>query len=369
MSNRTILFADDSATMRTIVEKTFAAEQFKVVSVPSGEAAILKSREIRPDIVIADIGMAGVSGYDICKAMRKDPELRDIPVIIMGGVSNPYDEMKGIEAEVTEYMKKPFDTTELIEKVKELASSALERDDHAEEIDSSLLVDETSREMAVPKPSGGGLYPEKPAVAPTGPSPIFSPMGTKPSTKETMAFGRSVIADDDKFYEEPPEEEPLSEETADILDEPSDQWLQKTEAAPEPIEIGDREDSSSSASFQVSTLAELAQIDEEGETIPTGESEDAIELSTAAIRAEEPSRLIQPTAEGLAYMAPSHDLMDRAARDVAKKAAGRIVATTPDQKAAVEKMTLEVIERVVWEVVPDLAETIIKEEIAKLLKE
>jgi CheY-like chemotaxis protein len=89
VANKTILYADDSATMRTIMEKTFAAEPVDVVAVPSGQAAIAKARELRPHVVIADVGMAGVSGYDVCKAVRGDEALAETPVLLLSGVSNP----------------------------------------------------------------------------------------------------------------------------------------------------------------------------------------------------------------------------------------------------------------------------------------
>ena len=70
LSNKSILCVDDSATMRTIIEKTFFAEPYDMVTVPSGEVAIEKARDIQPDLILADAGMVGMTGYDVCKAIR-----------------------------------------------------------------------------------------------------------------------------------------------------------------------------------------------------------------------------------------------------------------------------------------------------------
>ena len=126
MLKKAIMFVDDSATMRTIAEKTFFAEPFDVITVPSGEAAVAKLKEVRPSLALVDIGMAGVNGYDVCKAIRDDAEYGRIPVIIMSGVSTPYDENRGKDVGATEHIKKPFDTAKLIERVVELTKGGAE---------------------------------------------------------------------------------------------------------------------------------------------------------------------------------------------------------------------------------------------------
>ena len=115
----------------------------------------------------------------------------------------------------------------------------------------------------------------------------------------------------------------------------------------EPIEIKPQEPVSES--FQVGTLAELAQMDNKGAPIAMDSHDKAIEL--------EPKPRVAS--------ASAAKRIQSAAREVAEKIPG----ATSDQVSAIQSLTREVIERVVWEVVPELAETIIKEELAKLLKE
>jgi CheY-like chemotaxis protein len=325
LPNKTILFADDSATMRAIVERTFDAEPYDVVAVPSGEAALAKAREVGPSIVIADAGMPGMTGYDVCSALRGEDALKGVPVIIMSGVSNPYDEARGREVGADEHVKKPFDTTKLIEKVGELVAGAPEPVAAA-----APAPPEPPRpvEPAPPAPA-----PEPVAARPMaqpGPSAAGTPKApTKRPHKATMIFGAGGG-------------------TPPIEPEPK--------AAPDvkPIEI-DTEEAPADTSFQVGTLAELAQMDDKGKPVPPDVVGRELEL-------DEPEGPEAPPAAEAAVKLEA----TAAADEVAGKLGGDL---TPEQVEAVRALTADVIERVVWEVVPDLAEAIIREQIDKLLEE
>ncbi|MCP4600618.1 MAG: response regulator [Proteobacteria bacterium] len=358
MSNKTILFADDSATMRTIMENTFSAEPYDVATVPSGEAAIMKAREICPDIVIADAGMAGVSGYDVCKAVREDSSLSNTSVIVMAGVSSPYNEARGGEVGVDEYLKKPFDTTHLIEKIEELTSRAVVREVIPAEPESPPTMD---RPAADP-PSAAVSRPltEKPAVAPMGPRPIASPMAAQATTKKTMEYVQSAQIPDLAAEEFPVQTQ------AESFNEPEEL------ADPEPIEL--RQEIKEPESIQVSTLAELAQVDNQGEPIKSEALDDAIELSEEAALQPEPvvpttpPQPEQPAKPRISSL-PIQEAVRERARMAAEEIEDEVDDLTDQQLESIRALTVDAIERVVWEIVPDLAETIIKEEIARLLEE
>lgn len=329
MSNLTILFADDSATMRQIMEKTFAAEPVDVVTVPSGEAALAKAVEVRPSVVIADAGMPGINGYEICRALRQDPALSGVPVLILGGVSAPYDEAKGREVGATDSMKKPFDTTKLIEKVNELAAAA-----PAPAVATAAPAPAPAVAPAAPAPAVPKAPPAPPAFGkpPVPPSPPVRPaVGSGPvapsppprAVKETMDFPRPSVR--------PP--------------------------APEvrPIEL-DGDDGDHGA-IQIGTLAELAQIDERGDQLKPVTHDRAIDLTPAAPAPQ--AAAATPIEKAVAAAVP-------ASAEIVSKVGGGLTA---DQVEAIRVLTAEVVERVVWEVVPDLAEAIIQEHIARLLEE
>lgn len=322
MSNKTILFADDSATMRAIMEKTFAAEPFDVVAVPSGEAAVATARDIGPAVVIADAGMPGMSGYDVCKALRDEASLKSTPVIIMSGVSSPYDETMGREVGATEHVKKPFDTTKLIERISELTAAA----SAPTKVAAAPAAPPPKPPTVATPPAPGPAAPAPPIPPaqrpqPQAPAGLVAAGAPKPAIKETMVFG-------------------------------SEAAKEAKPAAPEevkPIEIATEAPAESEPTFQVGTLAELAQMDDSGKPL-------APDVAGKEIELDEPSMPVEPAVVPKAAAA---------ADEVAAAASG----LAPEQVEAIRKLTAEVIERVVWEVVPDLAETIIQEKIDKLLEE
>src|SRR5262245_60284094 len=89
-----ILVADDSVTMRRILELTFAGEDAQVVAVESGDAAIAKASDLRPDVILADASMA-VDGYKVASAVRGTPGLERTAVIVLASQKNPFDDARG----------------------------------------------------------------------------------------------------------------------------------------------------------------------------------------------------------------------------------------------------------------------------------
>lgn len=112
-----ILVADDSVTMRRIMELTFAGEDVNVTSVDSGDAAIARAAEVAPDVVFADVSMH-TDGYKVASAIKATPGLERTAVIVLASQKHPYDEVKGKAAGVDDHVIKPFDTQHVIDKVK-----------------------------------------------------------------------------------------------------------------------------------------------------------------------------------------------------------------------------------------------------------
>ncbi len=72
---KTLLLADDSVTIRKVVAITFASEDVNLFTVDNGEAALARARELCPDLIIADVMMPGLGGYDLCAAIRAEPAI------------------------------------------------------------------------------------------------------------------------------------------------------------------------------------------------------------------------------------------------------------------------------------------------------
>lgn len=120
VNRQKILLADDSITIRKVVELTFADEGIDVYSVADGDAAMQKFVEIEPDLVIADVNMPGMSGYQICEMIKQDESTSDIPVILLVGSFEPFDAGEASRVGSNYYFTKPFRSIrDLVGKVKE----------------------------------------------------------------------------------------------------------------------------------------------------------------------------------------------------------------------------------------------------------
>jgi CheY-like chemotaxis protein len=120
---KTILLADDSVTIQKVVAISFASEDVTVVTVDNGDDAITKVREIRPDIVLADVVMPGKNGYEVCEAIKGDPELAPIPVLLLTGTFEAFDESRAREVGSAGHIAKPFEAQSLVNEVRRLTEA------------------------------------------------------------------------------------------------------------------------------------------------------------------------------------------------------------------------------------------------------
>src|SRR3954471_10635364 len=117
---KNLLVADDSLTIRKVVGMIFSTEDFQVHTVDNGIDAIHKARELRPDVVLADVMMPGKSGYDVCEALKADPSTQAIPVMLLAGTFEAFDENRARAARADDHITKPFESQVLLDKVKAL---------------------------------------------------------------------------------------------------------------------------------------------------------------------------------------------------------------------------------------------------------
>src|SRR5256885_15673955 len=117
---KNLLVADDSLTIRKVIGMIFSTEDFQVHAVDNGIDAINKTRELHPDIVLADVMMPGRSGYDVCEALKSDPATQGIPVMLLAGTFEAFDENRARAARADDHITKPFESQLLLDKVKAL---------------------------------------------------------------------------------------------------------------------------------------------------------------------------------------------------------------------------------------------------------
>lgn len=114
---RTILIVDDSASVRKLVELTLRRRGYTVLSATSGVAALATLAETRPDLILLDVMLEELNGFQLCRAIRRHEDLADIPIIILSGREGEADRQAGVAAGVDAYLTKPFKPDELLEAV------------------------------------------------------------------------------------------------------------------------------------------------------------------------------------------------------------------------------------------------------------
>ena len=115
-----LLIADDNVATQKMVQLAFAGEDAVVEAVSSGDAALEVLKVFRPDVALADVFMPGYSGYEVCELIRHDPEFASLPVILLRGAFDPFDEDEAARVGASGHLTKPFDPSEMIAMVERL---------------------------------------------------------------------------------------------------------------------------------------------------------------------------------------------------------------------------------------------------------
>ena len=114
----TILIVDDNQTNRDVLSNYLTKDGFKVLPQPSGEAALLALQTHTPDLILLDIIMNGMDGFQTCAKIKADEATKDIPIIFMTALSDTDDKVKGFELGAVDYIIKPFQYQEVLARVK-----------------------------------------------------------------------------------------------------------------------------------------------------------------------------------------------------------------------------------------------------------
>lgn len=115
-----ILLADDSITIQKVVNLTFADEGVEVVAVNNGDLAERRLPEVNPDLVLADIFMPGKNGYELCEAIKGNSQFRHVPVVLLVGAFEPFDQVEATRVGADAHLTKPFESRTLVETVRRL---------------------------------------------------------------------------------------------------------------------------------------------------------------------------------------------------------------------------------------------------------
>lgn len=151
----TLLLADDSVTIQRVIELTFADEDIRVIAVGDGESAIARITQERPDIVLADVGMPGVDGYQVATHVKRSPASAQVPVLLLTGAFEPIDEDRARETGCDGVLVKPFEPRQLIKTVRELLAGA--RPAELWPADMPRMESGSPRPSATPAPDGAHI--------------------------------------------------------------------------------------------------------------------------------------------------------------------------------------------------------------------
>jgi two-component system, cell cycle response regulator len=116
-----VLLVEDSAAIRALVRRMLGAGGHSVVEATGGAAALAVCRQQQPDVMLLDVEMPEMSGWDVLAAMKADPALRDVPVVFLTGRSDTTDIVEGLRLGAHDYLRKPCEPTELLARVQAAA--------------------------------------------------------------------------------------------------------------------------------------------------------------------------------------------------------------------------------------------------------
>jgi DNA-binding response OmpR family regulator len=119
---RKILIVEDDTEQLEVIRLSLKAAGFAIGTAANGTDALVKTRSISPDLIVLDLMLPGLNGFDVCKALRQDPATASVPIIMLTGMRSQFGRFAGFESGANAFLLKPFDSEELISKVEELLS-------------------------------------------------------------------------------------------------------------------------------------------------------------------------------------------------------------------------------------------------------
>ena len=118
MEKRKILLVDDEVDLVKTIKFSLELEGYKVLVSYNGEDALTQARKENPDLILLDIMLPKLDGYKVCRLLKFDEQYKHIPILMMTAKTQEKDKLMGKETGANEYITKPFDMEELMEKVK-----------------------------------------------------------------------------------------------------------------------------------------------------------------------------------------------------------------------------------------------------------
>lgn len=116
-TRRKVLLADDDPGLRRLVGTTLGSDDFDLLQAADGGEALEVARRERPDLILLDVNMPRLNGFEVCRQLKSDPATAGIKVVMLTARANESDRVQGREAGADEYFVKPFSPVQLLDKV------------------------------------------------------------------------------------------------------------------------------------------------------------------------------------------------------------------------------------------------------------
>lgn len=335
-----LLLADDSITIQKVVELVLAEEDFEIQSFSNGEDALKAMDSFRPDIVLADIDMPRINGYQLCEKVKQNPRTRSIPVILLAGAFEPIDDALASKVGADDSIIKPFESQELISKI----NSALTM------VPSAAAGGEASFEAAGEEAIeiAEDLGAEKAEPVSAAAEEDLWAIDEIPGEAEKVAAGIAAEAEESGIEEAfEIAEESFEQEDIPSYEEPKSAVASASaggrmsapragSAAPE-VEMPSR--------GEVLKIVEAAVRERVAGLLSASEIKDSVTSSLGTAMKDSVEKVLWEVAP---------DLVEKMLRNVLKDSVSAIATQ---------------IEKVIWETVPDLASNLISKEIEKIKSE
>ena len=355
LAGRKLLLADDSATIQKVIDLTFADEGVRVVAVGNGQEAIEKLLEVEPDIVLADVFMPSPNGYEVCEYVKTNEKLKHIPVMLLVGSFEPFDEAEARRVGADDILTKPFQSIR-------------------------RLIDRVGALVTAPPP----VEKERPTAElpkveePEDEEAFMDTYELEVTTADTLKLDEALIKHEQQVEqpvaatESSPREEKMEPETrndSDVLldlGEPVGAWVADEE---EEFVLDLDDEPAAAPAYAAAPMRTFVepQVTEAAAAAGAYESNYQPEVHSSFADTQEvayPSdvAVVEPEPEPAfaepepAVAAPSTGLTaDQLTPEMIDAIARRVV----------EMMSDKVVREIAWEVVPDLAELLIKQQLEK----
>lgn len=409
-----MLLADDSAAIRKVIELTFSDEGMEVITVPDGRSAFEKMGQVWPDLVLADVYMPEVGGYELCRSIKQDERFAKIPVVLLISSFEPFDEAEARRAGADDVVTKPFQSIrQLVSRVGSLLNKTDEQSEMTHQY-SPLGITETEpvapgpldEQASEPQVTVMVEAPMMEHLEPAESAGVASPTDVELQTADTMKLERIVdepdrgeaaisledtmevepvvaVASDEPIPVEPwPEPETVEISYSDISEPvqvlpPSQMKFDDAVLDLEDEFLGEPQMVGGDVFLDLDFADALrAEAVEEGAEEPSAPMEFAppAQFADAAVEIEptaapviyEPPAIVtpeEPASLELSVQEPVNEpVAEQATATFRSEGAGGLSPAAIDAIARrlVEQMSDKVIREIAWEVVPELSELLIK---------